>query len=94
MLLTNNSAIWLQSQNLDWDPTVCEDLKYLIQNYFRPKNWYRRARDDLPKFTQYSMRYISGYITVFCHAVSCVVGITDNEMLDRFFIELKPKIQE
>ena len=27
MLLTNNAAVWLQSQNLDWDLVDWEDLK-------------------------------------------------------------------
>ena len=48
MLLIDFAAIWLQRWNLDWDFVVWEDLK-LIQNYLRPKNWHKRARDDLQK---------------------------------------------
>ena len=39
------------------------------------------------------MRNINGYITVFLFPVSCVVGITDDEMLDKFVVGLKPKIR-
>ena len=92
MLLTNNAAIWLQSQIPDWDLVVWEHQKKMIQNYFRPKNWHRRARNDLHKYTQYSMHNVSSYITAACCAVSCVVGITDDEMFDRFVAGLKPTI--
>ena len=40
------------------------------------------------------MHSVSGYITVFYHAISRAVGITDDEMLDRFIVGLKPKIRE
>ena len=40
------------------------------------------------------MHNVSGCITVFRHAASCVVGITDDEMLDRFVVGLKPKIRD
>ena len=50
------------------------------------------ARDNLQKYTQYSMGNFSGYITAFYCATSRVVGITDDEMLDRFIAGLKPKI--
>ena len=63
-------------------------------NYFRPKDWHRRARDDSCKYTQYDMCNTSGYITAFCCTASHVVGITDDEMLDRFVSGLKPKIRE
>ena len=53
-----------------------------------------RDRDDLQKCTQYSMYSISGYITAFHYAVSLVVGITDDKMLDRFVTGFKPKIRE
>ena len=39
-------------------------------------------------------RNVRGYITAFCHAASCIVGITDDEMLDRFVAALKLKIRE
>ena len=38
------------------------------------------------------MHNMSSYITAFCRAASHVVGITDNEILDRFVMRLKPKI--
>ena len=37
---------------------------------------------------------VKGYITVFCRVASHVVGITDDEMLDRFTAGLKPKIRK
>ena len=40
------------------------------------------------------MHNVSGYITSFHHAASRVVGIIDDEVLDRFVVELKPKICE
>ena len=41
------------------------------------------------------MHNVSGYITEYSvHAASLVVGITDDEMLDRFVARLKPKICE
>ena len=65
-----------------------------MKNYFRPKDWHKRARDGLHKCIKYNIRNVSGYITAFHRAVSCVVGITDEEMLDRFVVGLKPKIFE
>ena len=40
----------------------------------------------------HSICQVSGYIIAFYHATSCVVGITDDEMLDSFFAGLKPTI--
>ena len=40
------------------------------------------------------MYKIIGYITAFHHAVSHIVSITDDEMLDRFVAGLKPQIDE
>ena len=37
---------------------------------------------------------MSSYITVFHHAVFCVVDITNNRILDRFVVGLNPKIHE
>ena len=52
-----------------------------------------RARNDLHKCIQYSV-LLCGYITAFYLTASHVVDITDNEILDRFFVGLKPKICE
>ena len=38
------------------------------------------------------MYSVSGYITAFYCAVSRVVGINYDKMLDKFFVGLKPKI--
>ena len=57
-----------------------------------PKHWHKKARDDLYKCTWYSMHNMSGFITVVHYAASRVVDITDNKILARFFIGLKPKI--
>ena len=59
----------------------------MIQNYFGPKDWHRRAKDDLHECTQYDMHNASGYIIAFYLAASHVVGIADNEMLDRFLLD-------
>ena len=40
------------------------------------------------------MGNISGYIAAFHHDASRLVGITYNEMLDRFGARVKPKIHE
>ena len=40
------------------------------------------------------MRNVSDYVAEFYYTASCVVGITDDEMLDRFVVGLKPKIRE
>ena len=37
------------------------------------------------------MHNMSGYITAFHCAASCVVGITDDEILDRFVVGIKLK---
>ena len=63
-----------------------------MQNFFRPKDWHMRARDDLYKCTQYSIHNMSAYTTAFYHAASHVVGITDDKMLDRFVAGLEHKI--
>ena len=67
-------------------------IRTLTQNYFRPKDWYKRVRDNLHRCTQYSMHNMSSYIAVFHCAASRAVGITDDELLDRFVTGLKPKI--
>ena len=48
--------------------------------------------DGLRKYTQYSMHNVSRYVTAYHYAISYIVGITDDEMLDRFVVGLKPKI--
>ena len=40
------------------------------------------------------MHNVSGYVTIFCSATSPVVGITDDEILDRFSAGLKPKMRD
>ena len=38
------------------------------------------------------MHNMSGYITAFRYAASCIVGITDDEILNRFVVGIKPKL--
>ena len=40
------------------------------------------------------MQNVSGYIAAFHHATSRVVGITNDEMLDRFFARMKLEIRK
>ena len=66
----------------------------IYTNYFRPKDWHKRARDDLTKFIQYSIQNMSGYVIGFYRAAFFVVSITDDKMLEKFVSGLKPKIRE
>ena len=43
---------------------------------------------------QYSIHSVSSYTTAFYHTASYVVGITDDEMLDRFVAGSEAKIRE
>ena len=54
LLLTDHTAILLQSKRYDWDFFFKKDLKADIQTYLCPDNFKRIAIFDLPNCMQYN----------------------------------------
>ena len=90
MLLTKSASVWLRHQNYAFNTLTWNQLKSDMQQYFKPADFHRRARDRLARCQQ--THSVARYIDAMKRIAQQVNGVTDDEMLDRFVCGLKPAL--
>ena len=92
MLLKGTAASWwyvlVQSQQI---PVIWQDLEAAVRAEVVPQERIRRARDKLRKLSQRTS--VSSYLTELRNTVLAILGISDDEKLDRFCSGLKPQVK-